>query len=53
MNKELSKDIMKKSIIKNKYFKLPSEKNYLTYKKIKNRCKNLVKIKENATAGSA
>ena len=43
MNKELSKVIVKKFRMKNKYLKLPSEKKYLTYKRIKNKCKKLVK----------
>ena len=48
MNKELRKVIVKKSRMKNKYLKLPSEKKYLTYKRIKNKCKKLVKTKEKA-----
>ena len=48
MNKELSKVIVKKFRMKNKYLKLPSEKKYLTYKRIKNKCKELVKTKEKA-----
>ena len=43
MNKELSEVIMNKSRIKNKYLKWPSRENYLAYKKIKNKCNNLVK----------
>ena len=43
MNKELSKSIMNKSRIKNKYLKWPSRENYLEYKKIKNKCNNLLK----------
>ena len=35
MNKELSKIILNKSRIKNKYFKRPSRESYLAYKKIK------------------
>ena len=43
MNKEVSKSIMTKSRIKNKYLKWPSRENYLAYKKIKNKCNNLLK----------
>ena len=43
MNKELSKVIMNKSRIKNKYLKWPSRENYLAYKKMKKKCNNLVK----------
>ena len=59
MNKELSEVIMNKSRIKNKYLKWPSRENYLAYKKIKNKCNNLVKkskkkfFQENASEGSA
>ena len=59
MNKELSKIIMNKSRIKNKYLKWHSRENYLAYKKIENKCKNLVKkskkiyFQENASEGSA
>ena len=59
MNKELSKIIMNKSRMKNKYFKWPFRENYLAYKKIKNKCNNLVKkskkryFQENASEGSA
>ena len=59
MNKELSKIIMNKSRIKNKYLKWPFRENYLAYKKIKNKCNNLVKkskkryFQENASEGSA
>ena len=44
MNKELSKVIMNKSRIKNKYLKWPSRENYLAYKKMKKKCNNLVKV---------
>ena len=37
MNKKLSKSIMDKSRIKNKYLKWPSRENVLAYKKIKNK----------------
>ena len=43
MNKELSKIIMNKSRIKNKYLKWPSKENYLACKKITSKCNNLVK----------
>ena len=43
MNKKLSKSIMDKSRIKNKYLKWPSRENFLAYKKIKNKCNNLIK----------
>ena len=59
MNKDLSKAIMTKSRIKNRYLKWPSRENFLAYKKIKNKCNNLLKaskkryFKENAGEGSA
>ena len=59
MNKKLSKAIMNKSRIKNKYLKWPSRENLLDYKKIKNKCNNLLKqskkkyFQENASEGSA
>ena len=43
MNKDLSKAIMTKSRIKNRYLKWPSRENFLAYKKIKNKCNNLLK----------
>ena len=43
MNKKLSKSIMDKSRIKNMYLKWPSRENFLAYKKIKNKCNNLIK----------
>ena len=43
MNKKLSKSIMDKSRIKNKYLKWPSRENFLAYKKIKNKYNNLIK----------
>ena len=43
MNKVISKSIMNKSRIKNKYLKWPSRENYLAYKRIKNKCNNLLK----------
>ena len=43
MNKVISKNIMNKSRIKNKYLKWPSGENYLAYKRIKNKCNNLLK----------
>ena len=43
MNKELSKVIMNKSRLKNKYQKWPSRENSLAFKKIKNKCNNLIK----------
>ena len=43
MNKVISKNIMNKSRIKNKYLKWPSRENYLAYKRIKNKCNNLLK----------
>ena len=59
MNKELSKFIMNKSRMKNKYLKWPCRVNYLAYKKIKNKSNSLVKkskkmyFQENANEGSA
>ena len=58
MNKRLSKAIMNKSRIRNKYLQWPSREDFLAYKKIKNKCKNLLKkakkkyFKENANEGS-
>ena len=43
MNKLLSKAIMEKSKIRNKYLKWPSRENFLDCKKIKNKCNSLVK----------
>ena len=43
MNKNLSKVIMTKSRIKNKYLKWPSRENVLAFKSIKNNCNNLLK----------
>ena len=43
MNRELSKAIMDKSRSRNKYLKLPSQKNYLSYKKIKNRSNSVLR----------
>ena len=42
MNKELSKAIMEKSRLRNKYLKYPSRENFLSYKNIKNKCNNLL-----------
>ena len=58
MNKSLSKAIMNKSRIRNKYLQWPSRENFLAYKKIKNKCNNLLKkskkkyFQENANEGS-
>ena len=43
MTKELSKAIMTRSRIKNKYNKWPSRQNFLALKQIKNKCTNLTK----------
>ena len=43
MTKEVSKTIMTKSRIKNKYNKWPSRENFLSLKQIKNKCTNLTK----------
>ena len=43
MTKELSKAIMTRSRIKNKYNKWPSRENFLALKQIKNKCTNLTK----------
>ena len=57
-NKRLSKAIMNKSRIRNKYLQWPSRENFLAYKKIKNKCNNLLKkskkkyFQENANEGS-
>ena len=59
MNKRLSKAIMNKSRIRNKYLQWPSREHFLAYKKIKNKCNNLLKkskkkyFQENANEGSA
>ena len=58
MNKRLSKAIMNKSRIRNKYLQWPSRENFLAYKKIKNKCNNLLEkskkkyFQENANEGS-
>ena len=58
MNKRLSKAIMNKSRIRNKYLQWPSRENFLAYKKIKNKCNNLLKkskkkyFQENENEGS-
>ena len=41
MTKELSKAIMNRSKLKNRYTKWPSHENFLAFKKQKNICKNL------------
>ena len=43
INKELSKLLMTKSRIKNKYLKWKSRENFLAYKNIKNKCNNMLK----------
>ena len=43
MNKELSKVIMNKSRLRNKYLKWPSRENFLAYKKVKNKCNTLTR----------
>ena len=43
MIKKLSKAIMARSRIKNKYNKWPSRQNFLAFKQIKNKCTNLTK----------
>ena len=43
MNKSLSKIIMQKSKVRNKYLKWPSRENFLKYKKVKNKCNSLVR----------
>ena len=43
MTKELSKAIMNRSKLKNRYTKWPSRENFLALKKQKNICKNLKK----------
>ena len=43
MNKELSKLIMTKSRLRNKYLKWPSRENFLNFRKVKNKCNNLSK----------
>ena len=43
MNKELSRIIMNKSRLRNKYLKWPSRENFLAYKKVKNKCNILTR----------
>ena len=43
MTKQLSKAIMTRSKIKNKYNKWPSRENFLALKQISNKCTNLTK----------
>ena len=43
MNRSISKIIMQKSKVRNKYLKWPSCENFLTYKKVKNTCNSLVR----------
>ena len=58
MNKRSSKAIMNKSRIRNKYLQWPSREDFLAYKKIKNKCNNLLRkskkkyFQENANEGS-
>ena len=47
MNKELSKVIMKKSRLRNKYLEWPSRENFLAYNKVKNKCNTLTRKTEN------
>ena len=46
MNKELSKVIMNKSRLRNKYLKWPSRESFLAYKKVKNKCNTLTRKTE-------
>ena len=41
MNNELSKVIINKSRLRNKYLKCPNRENFLAYKKKKNKCNTL------------
>ena len=43
MTRELSKSIMTKSKVKNSYVKWPSQENFVTYKKAKNKCNSLTR----------
>ena len=43
MNKELSKVIMNKSRLRNKYLKWPSRENFLAYKKVRKKCNTLTR----------
>ena len=47
MNKELSKVIMKKSRLRNKYLEWPSRENFLAYNKVKNKCNTLTRKTKN------
>ena len=42
MNNTLSKIIMQKSKVRNKYLDRPPRENFLNYKKVKNKCNSLV-----------
>lgn len=42
MNNTLSKIIMQKSKVRNKYLDRPPRENFLNYKKVKNKCTSLV-----------
>ena len=44
MTKQLSKTIMNRSKLRNRYIKWPSRENFLDYKKAKNTCNNLNKF---------
>ena len=44
MTKQLSKAIMNRSKLKNRYIKWPSRENFLDYKKAKNTCNHLNKF---------
>ena len=58
MDKELSKAIMNKSKLRNRYLKWPFRENCLGYKTIENKCNNLLRkltkkyFQENAGEGS-
>ena len=47
MNKELSKVIMKKSRLRNKYLEWPSREYFLAYNKVKNKCNTLTRKTKN------
>ena len=49
MTKELSKAIVNRYKLKNRYKKWPSRENFLTFKKQRNICKNLNKRRKRTT----
>ena len=52
MNKELSKVIMTKPRLRNKFLKWPSRENFLAYKKVKSKCNTLTKKTKKYTSNT-